>query len=178
MANTQKKDIVSTVQSAITDSKNFALIQFEKTTHKDLETLKKDLLKENAKIKVIKNTLFEKAVNKLSENNIVLKSISKSFFPLKERSALLTFAGDWSLALKSFYNKIKSSENFSFKFGLIENAAYDATGMKALATLPGKIELMGKLIGTMKNPMTRTVMTMKNPMQKLVFVLSQKSKQS
>jgi large subunit ribosomal protein L10 len=177
MANTQKKDIVSSVQSAIEGGKNFALIQFEKTTHKDLEGIKKDLLKKDAKIKVIKNTLFEKAVNILSEKNSSFKSISKSFFPLKARSALLTFNSDWSDALKAFYTKIKGSESFSFKFGLIENTPYDAKGMNALATLPGKTELMGKLIGTMKNPMARTVATIKNPMQKFVYVLSAKAKQ-
>ena len=178
MANTQKKNIISSVQSSVIDAKNFALIQFEKTTHKELESLKKAMLKDEAKIKVIKNTLFEKALNKLSEKETVFKSISKAFFPLKERSAILTFTGDWSTALKSFYNKIKDSEKFSFKFGLIENVAYDSSGMKALSTLPSKSELMGKLIGTMLNPMARTVRTMQNPMQKLVYVLSQKSKQS
>ena len=42
MANTQKNDIISSVQSSVIDAKNFALIQFEKTTHKELESLKKE----------------------------------------------------------------------------------------------------------------------------------------
>ena len=64
MANLQKKSIVDSLIEAIKTA-NFALITFEKTTHGSLEKLRRDLKKQDTSFKVIKNVLFEKAVNKL-----------------------------------------------------------------------------------------------------------------
>lgn len=176
MANTQKTDIVSSVIENLQSSKNFALIQFEKTTHKALEGLRKDLRAKDAHVKVIKNTLFEKAVNKLSQEAREFEGVQKQF-PLKEKSAVITFAGDWAEGLKAFFNVAKANESFSFKLGMIENTAYDAEGMTKLAQLPGKDQLVAKLLGAMMNPMVRTTRAMKNPMQKLVFVLNAKAQE-
>lgn len=177
MVNTQKKGIVSSVIDVLTNANNFALIQFEKTTHKDLETLRKDLKKKDAKMQVVKNTLFEKAVNKLSEKSKEYREVRDKHFPLKQKSAVIMFKGDWADALKTYFTTAKDNEAFSFKFGLIENNAYDAEGMKKLAQLPGKDELVAKLLGAMKNPMVRTTQAIKNPMQKFVYVLNAKAKQ-
>lgn len=177
MANTQKKGIVSSVTDILKNANNFALIQFEKTTHKDLETLRRDLKKKDAKLQVVKNTLFEKAVNKLSEEKKEYRDVRDNHFPLKQTSAVIMFKGDWADALKAYFTTVKENESFSFKFGLIENTAYDADGMKKLAQLPGKDELIAKLIGTMKNPMARTTRALTNPMQKFVYILNAKANQ-
>ncbi len=177
MANVQKTDIVSSVEKSLQDSKNFALVQFDKTTHKDLEGLRRDLRKQDAEIKVIKNTLFEKAVNKLSQTQKEFQHIREAFFPLKDKSAIVTFGGDWAEGLKAYFNVSKANESFSFKFGLIENTAYDADGMTKLAQLPGKDQLVAKLLGAMMNPVVRTTRAIKNPMQKFVYVLNAKASQ-
>lgn len=177
MANTQKKGIVTSVTDILKNANNFALIQFEKTTHKDLETLRKDLKKKDAKLQVVKNTLFEKAVNKLSEEKKEYRDVRDNHFPLKQKSAVIMFKGDWADALKAYFTTAKDNEAFSFKFGLIENNAYDAEGMQKLAQLPGKDQLVAKLLGAMMNPMIRTTRAIKNPMQKFVFVLNAKAQQ-
>lgn len=177
MANSNKKNIVTVAQKVIQENTNFAVIQISNSKHKDLEALRKELLNKNSKIKVIKNTLFEKAVNKLSQSSAVYKKIRTSFFPLRSRSAILTFSSDWADGLKTFYNKIKDSETFAFKFGVIDNNTYDEKSMVALSKLPSKTELVGQFIGIIKNPVSKTVSSLKNPMQSLVFILSQKSKQ-
>lgn len=177
MVNTQKKGIVTSVIDILKNANNFALIQFQKTTHKDLETLRRDLKKKDAKLQVVKNTLFEKAVNKLSEENEQYREVRNNHFPLKETSAVIMFKGDWADALKTYFTTVKDNEAFSFKFGLIENMAYDANGLLKLAQLPGKAQLVAKLLGAMKNPMVRTTRAFKNPMQKFVYVLNAKAKQ-
>jgi len=178
MSNTQKTDIVSSVIESLQASKNFALVQFEKTTHKSLEGLRAELRTSDAQMKVIKNTLFEKAVNKLSEDEKGYQEIRSSFFPLREKSALITFTGDWATGLKAYFNAAKANEAFSFKFGMIENMAYDSEGMTKLAQLPAKHQLVAQLLGAMMNPIVRTTRAMKNPMQKLVFVLNAKAQEN
>lgn len=66
MANLKKQETVTEILNTLQGSENIALIKFEKTTHISLEGLRKDLKKNKAKLSVIKNTLLEKAVNKLA----------------------------------------------------------------------------------------------------------------
>src|SRR5690606_4323467 len=126
---------------------------------------------------VVKNTLFEKAVNKLSEENTKYREVREKFFPLQEKSAVIIFENDWIDGLKTYFDKAKDNESFSFKFGLMENTAYDAEGMKKLSQLPAKDQLVAQLIASMKNPMARTTRALMSPMQKFVYVLNAKAKQ-
>ena len=177
MASKKKVDIVDKVTGSINENTNFALIKFEKTTHKTLEGLRRELKKSESKITVVKNTLFEKAINRMSQTKTDFVEISKKSFPLKEKSALLVLHGDWIEGLKGYYEKIKDNKSFSFKFGYLDQQVYDANDLVKLSKLPGKLELRAKLIGVMKNPMTRTTRALKYNMQQLVYILSQKSQQ-
>jgi large subunit ribosomal protein L10 len=178
MPNTQKSTLVDDLKQSISETSNFALIKFEKTTHKGLEALRKDLKKQNTFFKVVKNTLFEKTINKLSESEKAFTDIRKKAFPLKDKSAVLVFKGEWAEGLKNYYTKTKEDENFSFKFGYLDSTIYEQGDMVKLAQLPGKDQLMAKIIGSMKNPMARTTRALTFNMQKLVYVLTQKSQQS
>lgn len=175
MANLQKKDIVATITDQIKDQNNYVLVQFEQTTHKGLEALRHDLKKKGAHLQIVKNSLFEKAVHKLSQKHAAFRTIQQQF-PLTRRSALLSLTGDWGEGLKAYYEAVKDNESFTFKFGTLDDQQYTQVELVRLATLPGKDQLMAKLIGAMKNPMVRTVRSMTSPMQKLVFVLKIKSK--
>jgi len=177
MPTKQKADIVDKVINSLSDNSNFALIKFEKTTHKTLEELRRELHKSDSKISVIKNTLFEKAVNKLSQSKTDFVEMSKKSFPLVDKSALLVFKGEWIEGLKAYYDKVKDNESFSFKFGYIDNKVYGSDDLVKLSQLPGKDQLRAKIIGTMKNPMVRTTRSLKFNMQKFVYILSQKAQQ-
>jgi large subunit ribosomal protein L10 len=178
MASKQKVDIVDSITKSIKENSNFALIKFEKTTHQTLEELRRELRKSESTLTVIKNTLFEKAINKLSQTDKDFGEMSKKAFPLKDKSALLVLHGDWIEGLKEYFGKVKDNENFSFKVGYIDNQVYGDTDLMKLAQLPGKDELRAKIIGAMKNPMVRTTRALSFNMQKLVYILSQKAQQS
>lgn len=178
MANTQKNDIVGSIIQSIEGNSNFALIKFEKTTHKTLEGLRRELKKNNTTIEVIKNTLFEKVVNKLSATKKPFGEIRKKMFPLREKSALILMKGDWAEGLKAYYEKVKADNAFSFKFGYIDEQVYDSADLKKLAQLPSKLELYAKILGGMKNPIVRTTRSLKFNMQKFVYILSQKAQQA
>ncbi|KKQ38612.1 MAG: 50S ribosomal protein L10 [Candidatus Roizmanbacteria bacterium GW2011_GWA2_37_7] len=178
MANKQKKNIVASITDSIKDELNFALVQFENISHQSMESMRHDLKKAGAKLQVVKNTLFEKSVNQLSQTNSAYKKIRKESFPLKDKSALISFTGEWINGLKKYYEFSKDNDNLSFKLGVIDKVFFNHEGLTKLAQLPGKDQLMAQLIGIIKNPITKTTRALSSPMQKLVFVLSQKSKQT
>ena len=66
MVNNLKKNQVDSILQLVKKNPNILLVKIGKTTHQSLETLRKELRKSNSKIKVIKNTLFEKSINKIA----------------------------------------------------------------------------------------------------------------
>ena len=171
--NSQIDDLVQELESA----SNFALVKYEKTLHTTLETLRKDLKEGDAKLQIIKNTLFEKALRRVATKKKDLNDVAKTAFPLKENTALLSLGDDWSKGLSAFNRFSDKEKTVSFKFGFLENKAYPADQLKKIAQLPSKDVLVGKLIGTMKAPMYHLTMGMKYNMQKFVYILNAKAKQ-
>ncbi len=176
---TAKKSVVDTLVSQISKESNFLLVKFEKTSHQNLEALRRELKKTDTSFKVIKNTLLEKAFNKLGQSRQEYRELKKRFMPLRDVTALMTFrSADWSNGLKAFHTFAEKEKSLGFKFGLLDATAYDADTITKIAKLPGKNELVGKLLGSMKSPTFHVVNAMKFNMQKFVYVLSQKSKQN
>ena len=48
----------------------------------------------------------------------------------------------------------KTAPVLEFKAGIVEGAYYDAAGMAKIATIPARDELLSKLLGSLKSPMT------------------------
>ncbi len=178
MVNNQKKEFVGSVIKLLESTKDFVLVTFDKTPHQKLEELRKNLAKSGAELQVIKNTLFEKAINKLSVKNPLYGEFKKKAFPLKQITALLVLKDDWSVGLKAFYEYADKEKSLSFKNGVVEGFVYDKDGVLKLAKLPGKTTLIANILGSFKSPTSHFVFAIKNPMQKLVYILNSKAKTS
>lgn len=91
MANINKKNQVDSIFQLIEKNSNLLLVKIGKTTHQGLETLRKELRKSDSKVKVIKNTLFEKAINKIALKNKLFVDFKKTIFPLKRNGRVNNF---------------------------------------------------------------------------------------
>lgn len=176
MVSQKKINQVKALNEIINQNPNFLLIKFERTTHQNLESLRKDLKKKGAKLKVIKNTLFEKAINLNLQKEKIFQTVKKNFFPLKENSALVYFEKDWSEGLKTLFDFIKKDKTISFKFGVLDNSIYKETELEKIAQLPNRKELIAKIIGVFRSPTQRFVYSLKFNLNKFVYILKEKSK--
>jgi large subunit ribosomal protein L10 len=176
MVNQKKLGQVKSLNELLKEKTNFLLINFDRTTHQSLENLRRQLKKTKTHLKVIKNTLFEKAVNLSVSDKPLLAEIKKKFFPLKNSSALVTFDTDWSEGLKEIFNFFKKEKTISFKFALLDLSIFSPEEIERIAQLPTKNELLGKIIVTLKNPANRLVYSLKYNTNKLVYILKEKSK--
>jgi large subunit ribosomal protein L10 len=176
MVNNLKKNQVDSILQLVEKNPNILLVKIGKTTHQSLETLRKELRKSNSKIKVIKNTLFEKSVNKIALKDKLFKELKKQFFPLKETTALVTLSDRWSEGLKALYLFTKKDSTLSFKLALLDKNLYNAEKSLQIAQLPSREELLGKIIGSMKSPMNKFVYALKFNTNKFVYILQEKSK--
>lgn len=177
MVTQVKKNQVDSITQLLEKNPNFLLVKIGNTTHLSLESLRKELKKTDAKIKVVKNTLLEKSVNKMALKNSAFKDLKKQFFPLKETSALVALGGRWSEGLKAFYLFSKKDSSLSFKMALLDKIIYNAEKSLEIAQLPSREELLGKIIGSMKSPMSHFVYALKFNTNKFVYILKEKAKE-
>lgn len=177
MKNQKKLNQREDVASYLSSAGNFAFVKFEKTTHIALEGLRKELRKAGAKIKVVKNTILAKAVNKLASQKEFseLKTIQKQVKNLRDNTAVVSLGKDWSNGMNAFAGVAKNDKSITFKLGFLDNKGYDAVTMDKISKLPSRTELIAKIIGSMKSPTSRFVRAIKFPAQKFAMVLNAKS---
>lgn len=178
MVNQKKHNEVSKLSALIEKKPNFLLFKFEKTTHISLEHLRRELKKTNAGVRVIKNTLFQKTIHKISHSEPVFEEVRKKMFPLRENSAIVTMPQEYTPSLKSFYDFMIKDKTVIFKFGVLDKAVYLSDALIKIAKLPGKKEIITKIIGSFKSPMSRTVYALPYATKKLVYILKEKSKKA
>ncbi|MBI5122883.1 50S ribosomal protein L10 [Candidatus Roizmanbacteria bacterium] len=177
MVSQLKKNQVGSILQLLEKNPNFLLVKMGKTTHQSLESLRRELRKTDSQIKVIKNTLFEKSINKIALKKTIFNDLKKQFFPLKETSALVTLSDRWHEGLKVLYLFSKKDSSLNFKLALLDNSIYNEEKALQIAQLPSREELLGKIIGSMKSPMSKFVYALKYNTNKFVYILKAKSKE-
>ncbi len=178
MTSQKKKDQVQNLIKIFEENPNFVLAKFENPSHQSLESLRKDLKKGGSNFKIVKNTLLEKAIDRLALSNKLFKELREKFFPLREKTALLVFKNDWAPGLKTFYEFSRKEKSLDFKLALIDQHAYGAPEVLEIAKLPSRQQLLGKIVASFKSPLFNLNYALKFNSQKLVFILATKSKQS
>ncbi len=176
MVNIKKTETVNHYLEILKDSPHLVLVKFEKIPHLTLEGLRRDLKKTQAKMKVVKNTLLEKAVNHLIGTNRIFTELKKRFFPLRNNTAIITFTADWSAGLKTLYDFAKKETHLNFKCAIIDAQTYDDASLIKLAQLPSRNQLIAKIIGAFKSPGQRLIYDLKYQTNKFVYLLHQKAK--
>lgn len=95
---------------------------------------------------------------------------------MKESTAIMILGDDWGAGIKAFQQFAEKDKSLGFKLSLLDNVVYSQEDTKKIALLPSKAELMAKIIGQFKTPMSKITYSMKYNMQKFTYILAQKSK--
>ena len=179
MASNNKKKQVENFIDLLKDNEDFFLINFKQISHQGLEKLRKQLKANNSRLVVVKNKLFQKAVNKLTQTKNELRGFIKKSFPLKGKTALIITKKDgWTQSLKIIEDLIKKNKTIDFKQGLIKKDVYDQEKLSYLAKLPSKEVLLAKLVAQLKSPISSLVRSLKYNQNRFVFVLKRGGEKS
>lgn len=114
-------------------------------------------------LRVLKNTLARRAVK------------GTQFEKLSEQLSgplVYGFAQDPIAGAKVLADFAKEHERFVIKGGAMPNALMSAKDVKTLATMPGRQELLGKLVGTMQAPIVKLARTLNEVPGKFVRTLA------
>lgn len=153
MPTQAKSEVVAEIKEKLTASAGVIMADYRGLSVKDMRELRTKVRAAGGEVKVYKNTLTEIAVRELALPNM------DEF--LQGPTAFI-FAGEDPVApAKALVDFKKGHDVLELKGGFVQNTVVDAAGVKAIASLPSREELIAKIMGSMVNPI-RGFMSMAN----------------
>lgn len=176
MANQVKKNYVQNIREKLSHNPHVVVLNFSGTKHKKLEDFRiklRGIAEDAPEFFVLKNSLFKIAFDQFNQKNKVLSAEDSEMLQsaVKGQAAAILTDGDWLSYLKAIKEFAKEEEGFEFAAGVLEGTVYNQDGLKRLADLPGKEELIASIIGSVRAPQQKLVYGLKFNAMKLVNVL-------
>lgn len=144
---------------------------------KDISALRRSLREHDVEYKIAKNTLILKVLKE--------KGIEGFDKYLENPTAVVIGYGDPVAAAKGLvaFTKEKKTKDLPDGMPLIKGAwfdkeEYDAAGVRHLATLPSRTEVLAQLLSLLNSPAQKVMGIMQASGRDLLSILDQKSKQS
>ncbi len=144
MPTVTKESLVAEIKGRFNASEAVIMTDFRGLTVKQMQLLRTQVREAGGEIKIYKNSLTEIAVRELALPNM------DAF--LEGPTAFVFIAEDAVAPAKALTAFAKLNPALQLKGGYVQSQIVDAAGVKAIATLPSREELIAKLLGTMLNP--------------------------
>jgi large subunit ribosomal protein L10 len=159
----EKAVVVEEISAKVASAQSIILAEYRGLEVGQITQLRKQARGKGVYLRVLKNTLARRAVagtsfEKLSDNMVGPLIYGISTDPVAAAKVLSDFA--------------KTNDKLVIKAGAMPNFVMDAAGVKALATMPSREELLSKLLGTMQAPVAKFVRTLNEVPTKFVRALA------
>ncbi|MDE7083355.1 MAG: 50S ribosomal protein L10 [Clostridia bacterium] len=159
-----KKVVVEEILEKLKTAKSVVLVDYNKLTVAEVSALRNKCRQAGCEYKVYKNTLVRKALNDLG---------FKDFDADLNGPTAVAFGSDETNAAKVMVAAAKDYEDkITIKSAFVDNAYVDKAGVKALAALPSREELIAKMLGSINAPVTNVAGVLNNVVAGLVRVLN------
>lgn len=141
MTKQDKKKLIDALSASFADT-NIIVCDYKGLSVRELEPLRREMLKIDSKVQIIKNTLANLAFKNAKVDGLVLKD-TNIFLWGKDQMALAKSTQKFADANK---------EKFVIKMGFFDGAAVDSAHIESIAKLPSKNELIGMLLSVWTAP--------------------------
>lgn len=168
----QKKEFIEFFEKQFSETKEFCLASYQGLTVKEMEDLRKKLNAMNAGLYVIKNRLFAKVLQKVSEGGKELESMLNFKEQLEGPVALVIEKGDQIKTIKHLLAYSKTNEKFKVKACFLEGRYLTGNDVLKIAALGSRQETLALLARTIASPLSTFGAVLSAPMRDLVMVLS------
>ncbi|MBR1876911.1 MAG: 50S ribosomal protein L10 [Lachnospiraceae bacterium] len=141
-----KAPIVEEISEKLKDAKAALLVDAIGLTVEQDTKLRKQLREAGVNYKVYKNTMMKRAFDGTG-----FEELNKL---LEGPSALALASEDVTAPARVIVKFAKEADKLEVKGGVIEGEYYDAEGIKKLAEIPSREELLSKFLGSIQSPIT------------------------
>ena len=141
-----KQPIVEEIKANLQDAKAIVLVDYRGITVEQDTQLRKAMRENDVIYKVYKNTMV-----KLAIAGTEFESLKDD---LEGPTAVVISKTDATAPARLAANCAKNAPALELKSGVVEGTYYDASGIKTIATIPSRDELISKFLGSIQSPIT------------------------
>ncbi|MDQ3433515.1 MAG: 50S ribosomal protein L10 [Actinomycetota bacterium] len=165
MNRDQKAAVIDEVATQIKEAEAVFAIDYRGISVPQAATLRERLEEADATLRVVKNTLTERAADQAGAEG--LKEL------LEGPTAFTFVRGDAALAAKVIATFRRENQVLEFKGGTMDGAVLSIEQIEAIAKLPSQQVLHGQLVGVLASPVTGLVRGLHQLIQGLASQLGQ-----
>ena len=155
----EKTVVVEEISAQVAKAQSIVIAEYRGLDVASVTVLRKQARESGVYLRVLKNTLARRAVNGTPFEGLS----SQLAGPL-----MYAISTDPVAAAKVLFDFAKSNDKLVLKGGALPNSVMSVEGVKALASLPSRDELLAKLLGTMQAPVAQFVRTLNEVPTKFV----------
>lgn len=165
MSNVAAKEaVVAEVVEKLGASQGVVLTDYRGLNVAEVTELRSKLREAGVEFKVLKNTLTRRAANEVGIEGLD---------PYLEGPTAIAFGvNDPVSPAKILAEFAKAHKNLEIKAGILEGKVIDIEGVKALADLPSREELLAKALAGMQSPLYGFAGVLQANLRNLVYVLN------
>ncbi len=153
-----KQPVVQEIAESIKDAQTAVLVDYRGLTVAEDTQLRKQLREAGVSYKVYKNTMMNFAFK-----GTEFESLTEV---LEGPSALAISTTDATAPARILAKFAKTAPALEMKAGVVEGTFYDAEGMKSIAAVPSREELLGKFLGSIQSPIANFARVLKQIAEK------------
>jgi large subunit ribosomal protein L10 len=164
MNRQEKHELVEALKHDFSHNQASFVVNVQGLTVHQLQLLRKNVRQHGGKIKVPKNTLAKIAVRELEG----MRELEPFF---KQQTAVI-FADKDSVAIAKVIDTFaRQNERLHIIAGCVEKHIVDKKMIEFLSSLPPREQLLAKVCGTLRGPLTHHVLLLRQLIVRLLFVL-------
>ncbi|MCM1467159.1 MAG: 50S ribosomal protein L10 [Alistipes sp.] len=153
-----KKPIVEEISENLKDAKSAVVVDYRGLTVEQDTQLRRKLREAGVVYKVYKNTMI----------NFAIKGTDfEALAPhLEGPTAIAVSKEDATAPARVLFEFAKEAEALQLKGGVVEGTYYDADGIKVIASIPSREELLSKFLGSIQSPVANFARVIKQIAEK------------
>lgn len=155
----EKQAVVAEIEGVVAKASVIVIAEYRGLEVGNITTLRKQAREAGVYLRVLKNTLARRAVEGTPFAGLADKMVGPLIYGIST---------DPVAAAKVLNGFAKDNDKLVIKAGAMANYLMDVNGVKALATMPSREELLSRLLGTMQAPITQFVRTLNEVPTKFV----------
>jgi large subunit ribosomal protein L10 len=163
MNKIQKEQVIEDVRARFEASPFLALVEYQGSTVAQMDTLRRSCEQQGVHFQVVKNTLSKRALNGTEKT-----ALSDHF---KGPVGIFFSGEDPIAAAKLLKEQVKGNDKLLVKAGYFEGDVLNANGVEAVASLPGREELLSTLLATIEAAPRQVMGVIQGPARDILYLL-------